>query len=105
MSQDIGPGDWVVCVDAGPIYWPDGVITPRNALLTEGGEYRVEHVHTLDIDQAPSLVGVDDGNRPFWIGRFRKIDRISDAFRRALLTKVPLDVDPITTPAAEMHEG
>jgi hypothetical protein len=50
--SDLGPGDWVECVDNGPR--PTGLPAPE---LTVGSLYQVESLAELDIGIAVYLVG------------------------------------------------
>lgn len=92
MSEDIGPGDWVVCVNIGP---------NRRGLLGKGlilgVLYKVERIVSAGGEDWVCVEGVASsdplgratisGGYSFW--RFRKINRPSERFMRLLLEPVP----------------
>ncbi len=93
MSSPIGPGDWVVVATE-----PNnvtGAVKGGHYLVSEAGEingYGWLNCHGV---KTPAECGLRDDGIGWAIECFRKIDRISDSFRQALLTPVPLDVEPL----------
>jgi hypothetical protein len=93
MSADIGPGDWVECVDASPV---NGLPVS----LVVGARYQIERVHDYLphlgnaasdwFDCAVDLVGVN-GPAPdlaWGLFRFRPIDRPTPEVVHDLLSMI-----------------
>jgi hypothetical protein len=81
VSDDIRPGDVVVCVDVGNVPGDSGCLPIR--AIRVGGTYRVRSTFIdFEGDLCVTLVGITSDTRfgGYFHGRFRKIDPADEQF-------------------------
>ena len=105
MSADIGPGDWVECVDA---YGVNGIITGMTpgqlGVLRNGSLYLVTRAGVGRYTRLPvvwlkgvTMESIDGG---WWAARFRPIYRPKDSIAQRLTRDIPETIKNEPEPVA-----
>lgn len=95
MSSDIAPGDWVKCVDGKEV--DSGPTVDDDSLFSLGAVYLVDGCIEWRGRPGLHLANMPRSRHPTgaWNAScFRKLNRITDAFRRDLMA--PVDLEPAT---------